>query len=232
MKPTNVKLSELPEEVTEDGLKMYGPTSYETQVAILSHYLHTLEGKHDIASGEKRYDILEAIRDYIEYKRQQDKKNPKWKDVSDEDVWMAAESPLENDLFADFFKVPFPAPENPKFTLTYEGFKNKETESVLKEMPTVTTTAQKDSPVGDYEVNVSGAEAQNYDISYQNGVLTVTINTGDANVDGDVTEADVKAVVKHIMGQTPTGFDKEAADVNGDKKIDAADIVGIVKIIK
>ena len=40
-----------------------------------------------------------------------------WKDVSDEDVWMAAESPLENDLFADFFKVPFPAPENPKFTL-------------------------------------------------------------------------------------------------------------------
>ena len=122
--------------------------------------------------------------------------------------------------------------ENPKFTLTYEGFKNKETESVLKEMPTVTTTAQKDSPVGDYEVNVSGAEAQNYDISYQNGVLTVTINTGDANVDGDVTEADVKAVAKYIIGQTPTGFDREAADVNGDKKIDAADIVGIVKIIK
>lgn len=112
----DIKLSELPEEVTEDGLKMYGPTSYETQVAILSHYLHTLDGKHDIASGEKRYEILEAIRDYIEYKNKQDKKNPLWKDVSDEDVWMAAESPLENDLFADFFKVPFPAPENPKFT--------------------------------------------------------------------------------------------------------------------
>ena len=116
VKTKDIKLSELPEEVTKDGVKIYGPTSYETQVAILSHYLHTLEGKHDIASGEKRYDILEAIRDYIEYKRQQDKKNPKWKDVSDEDVWMAAESPLENDLFADFFKVPFPAPENPKFT--------------------------------------------------------------------------------------------------------------------
>lgn len=112
----NIKLSELPEEVTEDGLKIYGPTSYETQVAILSHYLHTLEGKHDIASGEKRYEIFEAIRDYIEYKHKQDKKNPMWKDVSDETVWMAAESPLENDLFADFFKVPFPAPENPKFT--------------------------------------------------------------------------------------------------------------------
>lgn len=116
MTTAEVKISELPEEVTADGLKIYGPASYETQVAILSQYLHTLKGKHDITSGEKRDEILEAIRDFIEYKRQQDKKNPMWKDVSDEDVWMAAESPLENDLFADFFKVPFPAPENPKFT--------------------------------------------------------------------------------------------------------------------
>jgi len=112
----DIKLSELPEEVTEEGLKIYGPASYETQVAILSHYLHTLDGKHDIASGEKRYEILGAIRDFIEYKHQQDKKDPQWKDVSDEVVTMAAESPHENDLFADFFNVPFPAPKNPKFT--------------------------------------------------------------------------------------------------------------------
>jgi DNA (cytosine-5)-methyltransferase 1 len=116
MEEKDIKLSEIPEEVTEDGLKIYGPTSYETQVAILSHYLHTIDGKHDIVSGEKRYEILEAIRDFIEYKHQQDKKNPLWMDVSDEVVTMAAESPLENDLFADFFNVPFPAPKNPKFT--------------------------------------------------------------------------------------------------------------------
>ena len=76
MATAEVKISELPEEVTEEGLKIYGPTSYETQVAILSQYLHTLKGKHDIASGEKRSEILGAIRDFIEYKRQQDKKNP------------------------------------------------------------------------------------------------------------------------------------------------------------
>lgn len=116
MAKKDIKLSEIPEEVTEDGLKIYGPASYETQVAILSHYLHSLEGKNDIASGEKRYEILGAIRDFIEYKHQQDKKNPMWKDVSDETVTMAAESPLENDLFADFFNIPFPAPKNPKFT--------------------------------------------------------------------------------------------------------------------
>ena len=80
MNNLNVKLSEIPEEVTEDGLKIYGPASYETQVAILSQYLHTLKDKHDIASSEKRDEIMDVIRDFIEYKRQQDKKNPMWED--------------------------------------------------------------------------------------------------------------------------------------------------------
>lgn len=115
MELKDVKLSELPEE-NVDGMKLYGPTSYETQVAILSHYLHTLDGKHDIASGEKREDILETIRDYIEYKRQNDKKNTLWRNVSEEQITEAADNPLESDLFADFFNVPFPAPTKPKFT--------------------------------------------------------------------------------------------------------------------
>ena len=116
MTKKNIKFSELPEITTDDGVKLYGPTSYETQIAILSHYLHTLDGKLDISSNKKRYEIIKAIRDYIEYKQKQDKKNPLWQDVSDEEVTMAAESPFENDLFADFFNVPFPAPKNPKFT--------------------------------------------------------------------------------------------------------------------
>lgn len=63
--------------------------------------------------------------------------------------------------------------ENPEFTLTYEGFKNNETEAVLTKKPTVTCEATKDSAPGDYEVVVSGAEAWNYDISYQSGWLKV-----------------------------------------------------------
>ena len=111
------KMSELLEEVTEDGVKIYGSASYETQVAILSHYLHALDGKHDIASGEKRYEILNAIHDYIEYKKSKEK-SKEWLDVDEEDVvtMVAEESPLQYDLFSDFFNVPFPAPENPKFT--------------------------------------------------------------------------------------------------------------------
>lgn len=116
MEQKDIKLSDIPEEVTKDGLKVYGSTSDETQVAILSHYLHSFDGKQDIATSEKRYEILEAIHDYIEYRKQQDKKNNKWEDINEERIKVAAENPFECDLFADFFHVPFPAPKNPKFT--------------------------------------------------------------------------------------------------------------------
>mgnify|MGYP002623610701 CR=1 FL=1 len=117
METNNIKLSELPEEVTENGLKIYGPASYETQVAILSHYLHTLDGKYDIASDKKRYEILRAIRDYIEYKKEKEK-SKEWQDIGEEEVvsMVAEDSPLQYDLFSEFFSVPFPAPKNPKFT--------------------------------------------------------------------------------------------------------------------
>lgn len=64
--------------------------------------------------------------------------------------------------------------DNPAFKATYSGFKNSETEAVLTKKPTITTTATKTSPAGSYPVTVSGAEAQNYAITYQNGTLTVT----------------------------------------------------------
>ena len=64
--------------------------------------------------------------------------------------------------------------ENPAFKATYSGFKNNETETVLTEMPTITTTATKTSLAGSYTITVSGADAQNYAITYQNGTLTIT----------------------------------------------------------
>ena len=68
--------------------------------------------------------------------------------------------------------------ENPTFSLIYEGFKNGEDESVLLTQPTVTTTADIYSPAGEYAITVSGAEAQNYEISYVNGTLVITPATG------------------------------------------------------
>ena len=62
----------------------------------------------------------------------------------------------------------------PELKLTYEGFKNGETNAVLTKQPTVSCDATESSAPGEYPVVISGAEAQNYDISYINGTLTVT----------------------------------------------------------
>ena len=62
----------------------------------------------------------------------------------------------------------------PTFEATYSGFKNGETASVLTTLPTFGTSATSTSPVGTYDITVSGAEAQNYEITYVNGTLTVT----------------------------------------------------------
>lgn len=62
----------------------------------------------------------------------------------------------------------------PVFKAVYNAFKNNETEDVLTKKPVITTTATESSAPGEYPVTVSGAEAQNYDISYQPGTLTVT----------------------------------------------------------
>lgn len=64
--------------------------------------------------------------------------------------------------------------ENPKFEVTYSGFKNGENESVLTIKPTASTTATLDSAPGNYDITVSGGEAHDYDFIYKKGVLTVT----------------------------------------------------------
>lgn len=112
----NVRLSDFPEKKHKDGILEYGTTSYETQIAILSHFLHSFDGKQDIDARINRNEILTTIHDYIEYKRITDKHNPQWDDIGEEQLTIAAESPLECDLFRDFYDVPFPAPKNPKFT--------------------------------------------------------------------------------------------------------------------
>jgi hypothetical protein len=68
--------------------------------------------------------------------------------------------------------------DNPKFVISYTGWKLDENESMLTKNPTATTSATKDSPVGEYEIVVSGGEAQNYDLKYENGILTIVEPTG------------------------------------------------------
>ena len=49
---------------------------------------------------------------------------------------------------------------------------------MLTKQHTITTTATSASAPGVYDITVSGAEAQNYEISYVNGKLTITQSDG------------------------------------------------------
>ena len=62
-------------------------------------------------------------------------------------------------------------------------------------------------------------------------ILIKEITDGDVNSDGKVDETDRNYIVSDIMGQTPADFNKKNADMNGDDKVNVADIVHINKIL-
>ena len=103
------KLVDFPEEIDEqNGIKVYGETSWENQLAVLSHYLHN-NGR--IGDEEYKKELIYTIREFLE--RKKENKN---EEITDEYVTKVAENPTEYNLFSDFFNVPFLDPEKPKFT--------------------------------------------------------------------------------------------------------------------
>ncbi len=103
------KLSNFPEEVDmETSVKIYGETSYENQIAVLSHYLHNSGEK---LSKKRKEEIIEAIHAFLEQKKEVDIIENYASLVTS-----AAEDPAQYSIFSDFFNVPFPDPINPQFT--------------------------------------------------------------------------------------------------------------------
>lgn len=105
----DIKLPDFPEEIDEqNNIKVYGETSWENQLAVLSHYLHN---NGHIEGEESKWEVVYAIREFLEQK-----KESKEEEITDEYVTKVAEDPAAHSLFSDFFNVPFPAPKEPKFT--------------------------------------------------------------------------------------------------------------------
>ncbi len=65
----------------------------------------------------------------------------------------------------------------PRFTASYDGFVNGETEAVLGGELTITCSATKTSPAGSYAVIPAGLTAENYEIEFVNGTLTIASGT-------------------------------------------------------
>ena len=96
----------------------------------------------------------------------------------------------------------------PVFKASYAGFKNGENESVLTKQPVFSCDANEASAPAEYAVTISGAEAENYDISYKQGMLTVTgmpkpiISTDEATL-RITTETDNAVIYYTLDGTEP-----------------------------
>ena len=80
---------------------------------------------------------------------------------------------------------------NPEFEVIYSTLRNREKiEDVLTHEPVIECDATIDSPGGEYEIRVSGAEADNYEFVYVNGKLTINDPVGihNAKTDKNATE--------------------------------------------
>ena len=109
-------LSKFPEEIDEkQGVRVYGETSYENQLAVLSHFLHNSDKSG--VDKELADEVRVAIREFLSRKKdKQSLSSQERDDINDDYNWMVAESPTQYQIFSDFFNVPFPEPKNPKFT--------------------------------------------------------------------------------------------------------------------
>lgn len=108
-KQQNLNLMNFPEVVDEqNGIKIYGELSWETQLAVLSHYVHN---EDFVCSESERSDLYAAIREFLDRK-----KVNIGVEITDDLICRLAENPVEYNLFDSFFNIPFPAPKTPKFT--------------------------------------------------------------------------------------------------------------------
>ena len=100
----------------------------------------------------------------------------------------------------------------PVFKASYAGFKNGENESVLTKQPVFSCEANEASAPAVYAVTISGADAENYDISYEQGRLTV--------VEADAVVVRAKSYSRQYGDENPVfEFETEGAALDGTPEI-------------
>lgn len=72
---------------------------------------------------------------------------------------------------------------NPAFTLTYDGFVNGDNQAVLSSIPVAVSAATTTSAAGIYPITVNGGAANDYDMVYVSGKLTIYPVTGESQDD-------------------------------------------------
>lgn len=96
--------------------------------------------------------------------------------------------------------------EDPAFTFTCIGLVNNETNEVFEKQPIISTTSSTESDAGTYSIFVSGAEAKNYDITYEKGTLTILKAAQTITWENEFFEANVGNMVE-LSAISTSGLD-------------------------
>lgn len=110
---------------------------------------------------------------------------------------------------------------NPVFTLSYTGLVNDELHPVWTEEPVITTTANADSPIGEYPIIVEAGTAESYEMTFVAGTLTVTEATTGIMTpsDGSATNQKDNQRIYDLQGRpvNPSRLNKGIYITNGKK---------------
>ena len=117
---------------------------------------------------------------------------------------------------------------------TWDSSSLKEVRSLIKDPFPLEESS---SPFASYEyahLYVPVGTKDKYDSAEGWNLFNTVTETeiADANCDGEVDEKDVKAIVKHIVGENPGNLDEKAADVNNDNNVNVADVVELNNLLK
>ncbi|MDP4205321.1 MAG: MBG domain-containing protein, partial [Bacteroidota bacterium] len=121
--------------------------------------------------------------------------------------------------------------DNPALEISYSGFVTGETPAVIDHLPTITTTADKTSPVGNYPITLGSDGFDDcYDLQTVNGTLAITRAPLTVNVDnkskvyGDANPAFTCSTLSGIQNGDPITVNYICLDVHNnpvDYKTDA-----------
>lgn len=95
--------------------------------------------------------------------------------------------------------------DNPEYTCSYVGFVNGENEEVLTAKPSVLCSATRESQAGQYPLIPSSATAQNYDITYERGILTITQAEQQIDWTQDIAKAHVGDIIE-LKAESSSGL--------------------------
>ena len=92
---------------------------------------------------------------------------------------------------------------------------SRSTSEVLTQQPVVSCEATPNSPAGEYAITVSGAAAQNYEITYVDGMLTVVASDG---ITGIRRSDGTSTVLYDMQGRRVESSSKKGVYVTSQKR--------------